>query len=106
MSVPTVATVLAALSWLTWPGSLLVSVSPLWRYFFCFLWKRLPVSFFLFLEKLRPVSLQLASEEFYRQVSEAFAEFHPEGLQRGGQYEEGGGQQFLGRVGYNKNYKK
>jgi hypothetical protein len=46
------------------------------------------------------------SEELYCQVSEAFTEFHPEGLQRGGQYEEGDGQQFLGRVGYYKNYKK
>ena len=99
---PTVAAGLLAPSWPTWPGSLLVSVSRLWRYFFCLLWKRRHVPFFLFLEKLRPVSLQLASEELYCQVSEAFTEFHPEGLQCGNQYEEDSGQQFLGRVNYYK----
>jgi hypothetical protein len=103
---PTVAAGLLAPFWLTRPGSLLVSVSRLWRYFFCFLWKRRPVPFFLFLEKLRPVSLQLASEELYCQVSKAFTEFHPEGLQRGDQYEEGSGQQFLGRVDDYKERKK
>lgn len=35
--------------------------------------------FFLFLEKPRPVPLQLASDELYHQVSEAFAELDPEG---------------------------
>jgi hypothetical protein len=46
------------------------------------------------------------SEELYCQVSEAFAEFHPEGLQPGDQYEEGGGKQFLGRVDDYKERKK
>ena len=106
MSVPTVAMGPDALSWLAWAGSLLVSVSLFWRYFFCLLWKHRPVPFFLFLEKLRPVTLQLASEELYQQVSEAFTEFHPEGFQYGGQYEEGGGQQFLGRADDYKERKK
>ena len=103
---PAVAAGLPAPSWPTWPGGLLVSVPLLWRYFFCRLEKRRPVPFFLFLEKLRGVSLQLVSEELYCQVSEAFAEFHPEGFQCGAQYEEDGGQQFLGRVYEYKERKK
>ena len=84
-----------------WPGGLLVPVCPLWRYFFCRFGKRWPVPFFLFLEKLRVVALQLVPEELYYQVSEAFAEFHPEGPQYVDQYEEGCDQQFLGRADYN-----
>lgn len=98
MSVPTVTAGLPAPSRSAWPGGLLVPVSLLWRYFFCRFGKRWPVPFFLFLEKLRVVALQLVPEELYYQVSEAFAEFGPEGFQCGAQYEEDGGQQFLGRV--------
>jgi hypothetical protein len=58
------------------------------------------------LKKLRPASPQLVFDEAYCQVSDAFTEFRQEGLQCAGQYEEGGGQQFLGRVGYYKICKK
>jgi len=52
------------------------------------------------------VPLQLVPQELYCQVSEAFAEFRPEGFQCGAQYEEDGGQQFLGRIGQYKTCKK
>jgi hypothetical protein len=52
------------------------------------------------------VPLQLVPQELYCQVSEAFAEFRPEGFQCGAQYEEDGGQQFLGRVYEYKERKK
>jgi hypothetical protein len=85
-----------------WPGSFPAAVSPIRGYFFL----RPRGYSFLVLEKFRPVSLQFVSEELYCQVSEAFTEFHPEGLKRGGQYEEGRGKQFLGRVDEYKERKK